>query len=777
MPDLSNFEINKYSLDRQFKQEIPPTSPRQGFEESFADSSLYEPYQLRPFNPAELYQQRGNYDLYDNMREDDQISATLTLKKIITLNSDWKIKTENEEIAEFITACLNEYLDDTFIKKMFEIMSALDYGFSFTEKIWDTIEHEGKTKIALTALKTRAPHSIEFIQDRKGNITQVLQKSTDDGDIPLTRDKYILYTYQKEFDNPYGQSEFNKGVYRAWWSKEALLKFWNVFLERHGSPLVVGKIPRDAGVQEKNRFKQMMRNMSAKSNFTLPTDFEIDFLETRSDPNSTGFESAIDKYNTMISRSMLIPDLMGLSGSETSGGSFALGQEQFDIFFTIIGYIRQDLERLITKEIIQPLIFWNFGNKESAEFKFEAIDADKEGQNLKLWLEAVKTGKIPTTNEQVNWFLRQVESPEVSDEDFQKIEDEKEEMKERFNANKNVDNDDKLDSEKTNEETDKPDKTDDKDEPKEPDKTELQHYTTAEYQGKNELRSPLKIEKRANIKGLIKTFDDLELKYKELLSKDFELVINGLFNDIVQQKIIQKKRIPTINKLKLRNMSKVNKTLNKMSVEIFGISKKLIKDNSKGKTFAINDADALTPEQVEKLFEETSFWITGVENEEILKKAKSVLLAGIADGSSIREIRTLLDESLEGISFSGARLEAIVRTNINRVFNESRKLQFKEIEDEIQGYFYSAILDGRTSEICTRLDSGRNKRIYKKSQLDSINPPNHFNCRSVVLPVFKDEQLNEVIEDTTLTDNDILGTIPNNVTKQPGGFLKVEKEK
>ncbi len=56
-----------------------------GKEVSYADSPYYLKYQLKPYDPASLYQQKGNYDLYDDMREDDQIKATLTLKKMIAL--------------------------------------------------------------------------------------------------------------------------------------------------------------------------------------------------------------------------------------------------------------------------------------------------------------------------------------------------------------------------------------------------------------------------------------------------------------------------------------------------------------------------------------------------------------------------------------------------------------------------------------------------------------------------------------------------------------------
>jgi phage gp29-like protein len=334
-------------------------------EVSSADSSYYDPYQLRPYNPAELYQKKGDYSLYDLILEDDQVSAVLSLKKIITLSSGWEIESEDQAIVDFVTWCFTDLIektDDTFVKKLYEILSAIDYGNSVTEIIADPVTYEGSTKIGITCLKTRAPHSIEFHQDAKGNLVELRQDSGT-GYNALPPEKFIIYTYQKKFDNLYGQSEINKGVYRAWWSKEAIIKFWNIFLERHGSPTPVVKLPRNAGVQEKERVKQIIKNWQTKTGISFPEDFEIELLKVDSGQASAGFEKAIDKYNTMIARRMLIPDLMGLSGGETKGGSYALGEKQFDILMTVIGYIRQDVERLINKHLVSKLVMWNFGSK------------------------------------------------------------------------------------------------------------------------------------------------------------------------------------------------------------------------------------------------------------------------------------------------------------------------------------------------------------------------------------------------------------------------------
>lgn len=80
-------------------------------------------------------------------------------------------------------------------------------------------------------------------------------------------------------------------------------------------------------------------------------------------------------------------------------------------------------------------------------------------------------------------------------------------------------------------------------------------------------------------------------------------------------------------------------------------------------------------------------------------------------------------------------LDTLVRTNSFEAMNEAR---FEEFTDPALGGFvqaleYSAILDDNTTEICTHLDG----RIYaaQSDVWDIYRPPNHYNCRSLLIPV------------------------------------------
>ena len=88
----------------------------------------------------------------------------------------------------------------------------------------------------------------------------------------------------------------------------------------------------------------------------------------------------------------------------------------------------------------------------------------------------------------------------------------------------------------------------------------------------------------------------------------------------------------------------------------------------------------------------------------------------------------------------GVDIDRYARTKTTEVMNKARTEAFKEsgIVDAVQ---YSAILDGRTTDICI----GLHGKIFKLGTHPT--PPMHFNCRSVLLPVtmFEDKTIDETI--------------------------------
>ena len=74
---------------------------------------------------------------------------------------------------------------------------------------------------------------------------------------------------------------------------------------------------------------------------------------------------------------------------------------------------------------------------------------------------------------------------------------------------------------------------------------------------------------------------------------------------------------------------------------------------------------------------------------------------------------------------------------INWVMNIGRKVTMDTYENDIYAIQFSAILDDRTSDLCRELDW---KVVIKDSpEMQRIEPPTHFNCRSMLVEIMEDE--------------------------------------
>jgi len=82
-----------------------------------------------------------------------------------------------------------------------------------------------------------------------------------------------------------------------------------------------------------------------------------------------------------------------------------------------------------------------------------------------------------------------------------------------------------------------------------------------------------------------------------------------------------------------------------------------------------------------------------------------------------------------------AYIMTLARTNIFEAMNEARFAVFTDpgLEGFVVAMEYSPILDDRTTAICTELDGFT--RVADDPIWDEYRPPNHWNCRSVLVPI------------------------------------------
>ena len=171
---------------------------------------------------------------------------------------------------------------------------------------------------------------------------------------------------------------------------------------------------------------------------------------------------------------------------------------------------------------------------------------------------------------------------------------------------------------------------------------------------------------------------------------------------------------------------------------------------TKGADFAVNDL-ALQDLSVAYL-KQKSYTLAGDISAATQKVIRNILLEGIKVSKSPEDTRRAIYKALEAdgmlteeavaealgagtVKNASARIDTAIRTTSFEAINEARYSFFSDpaLDGFVEALEYSAILDDRTTEICAQLNGetyGIDDAVWS-----TFRPPNHFNCRSILIPV------------------------------------------
>jgi len=314
----------------------------------------------------EILRRHGGYKTYREMMHDDQVKACLEFKKILIAGRTWEIKEKaddpkSKEIAEFVTHCLQRM---DFAQAIEGSLTALEFGYSLGEIVWERKEYEGKQIVGIKKIAHRDPETLTLAYDDHGNFTGVLQRNNINGrDIPVTPDKLWLYSHNARFGNIYGVSDL-RAAYRSWWAKKFIINFWNVFLERMGAPMMMMKYPQGAGEDLQRTLVDILTNLSSKTEVLVPEGVEVDLIEATRSGTAT-YEEALNWHDKAISRALLMVALLGTGGEESkTQGSASQSSIHLRILFKMADKISQALTNSFMKQVIEPLVAMNFDDYE-----------------------------------------------------------------------------------------------------------------------------------------------------------------------------------------------------------------------------------------------------------------------------------------------------------------------------------------------------------------------------------------------------------------------------
>lgn len=677
---------------------------------------------LNGYNPASIVTRHG-LQIFNKMRNDEQVKAALGTKKHAILSTGWDIipaspSAFDKKLADFAKKSLTAWYTGSFDDTLFELTTFLDFGYAIAEENW--MIEDGV--IYLDHIKVRAPHDIEFHPDEFGNLGQdgLRQRQVRptgpviSGMTVLDQQKFIIYTYRKEFDNWFGRSDLIE-CYRSWFIKDQLVKAEAIFLEKYGSPSIIAKVGQMKRA-DRQALMKIFRKLRSNSVAVIGDDVTTEIINPVA---ATGllFRKAIRDHDEAISKAILMPNQLGFNVQEV--GSFAKAKTHFNVFLWVVENIRRDMaEKIVNEQIIKRLIFYNFGEQDGyPEFRWNPMDEEDKAELFKVWLEALKIGAVIQTKEDEDMIRKGLGFPERN-EDSTPMETPTEDDD---ISNKDISND--------------INKNDDIDTPEELQKIEF-----------NEDYGPKQVLERVNFKKINSVFtEEEEIFYKEI-DNTLDIISIEAIDRIQNKKIVANKRMDEINKFQLKYVGDLRRTFQKafQRLYIFGLdSWKSEQPKEKFET-----KNELLPSEYNQWLTSSAYMEAGKLADAYKTMVKEELLVGINNGWSEKKIMERIKAKFARAQipgtdvaplFKGSRIRTIVRTNINSSFNKARYMQSLKLSEEPKAQIYrlfSEILEGRTKESHPFSKVIHGKYVLQGTEISQrLQYPMHYNDRGVEITI------------------------------------------
>ena len=369
----------------------------------YKDDKYWRPEQ-EDFNPSDF-----DLSVYDQMLKDGQVKAGLDMIKLSATSKGFTVAgddAESKKYAEFINENL-ELIQGNIEDTLGEMLSALEYGYSCTEKVFEY----KNGKIHLKKLKVLEPNSLRVKTDKFGDIEWVMQRIGEQ-EIKLKPNKVMWYAHDKRFGNLYGNSIL-RTTYKHWYIKDKMYRFANIAYERYGTPLLVGQV---TDAKDINKMTDLLSRINALTGLAISGGEEVKAIQS----SNADFIGYIEHHDRKIMESMLVPPmLLGLSRGQS--GSYALSGNQFDMFLIRLEALQRDLKALLEEQVVRPLVDLNFPNaKRYPAVQFQPL-ASEDIEKMARVFQAMITAQVVAPSEE--WIREELGFPAMSEETKKEIEE------------------------------------------------------------------------------------------------------------------------------------------------------------------------------------------------------------------------------------------------------------------------------------------------------------------------------------------------------------------
>ena len=223
-------------------------------------------------NPDPVLKKMGkDISAYREILSDSHVGGCVRRRKAAIKGLEWRITpTGNEKTDEILTALFDRLPVSQIIN---QILDAALFGYQALEVMW-----ESQNGLFLPVAVVGKPQEWFVFDDE--NRLMLRTKDNRNGNL-VPEKKFLLATQQADYMNPYGRADLAMCFWAATFKKGGF-KFWLEFMEKYGSPWLVGKHPRQAQAHEIDQLLDSMEEMLGTAVAAIPDDSSIGMLESAS---------------------------------------------------------------------------------------------------------------------------------------------------------------------------------------------------------------------------------------------------------------------------------------------------------------------------------------------------------------------------------------------------------------------------------------------------------------------------------------------------------------
>jgi SPP1 gp7 family putative phage head morphogenesis protein len=643
--------------------------------------------------------------------------------------------------------------------------------------VTDTITVDGQSYIGINKIVSRDVRWFRFYTDEYGELRKLTQ-SQGASERDLDMSKFIHFVQNPDIDPYYGQSEL-VAAYRPWFMKDTAIKFWMIWLERMAGGFLSLTQTADSSLDARSpdfqALKDLLGNLRGAMGAILPKGVQAELVM----PTSTdAYQRAVEFHDLAIAKSQLIPNLLGLSNSGQTG-AYSQSQTQLEVYFMTIAADSQRLEQALNDQLFGPLALQNWDDGEYPRFRFKSGSAEHVKWMIETWTKMVAGNMAVPTEEDEAHFRKILDLPS-RDENDRPLGQAKDTPAEPIEDSQEVEQE--VEQEAADEEQAPRTFSHPVDALKfmVPDMSAEQELALRRVCDPPEPAQP--VDKRTAFSRALMRVDFTVIAQRtSLLEQDTSATVAKLAARAVRRLLADERMAELLDQdtsdigdLKFDNtdVGKI-KAAFKVALErawSMGLTQAMDETGKARKQSYASDVRTVRFADLRgkaaDFFESNAFRMAGNLTDAMRSIVQQELLNSVKSGSRPEEVAArvyqrlvnkgmttleavqleeprdairrlaeeLLTDALE-VANVPAYLNTLTRTNTFEALNEARYAEFAspEVADFVEALEFAAVLDDRTTEVCTQLDG--HVHAVGSEVWDKYRPPLHFNCRSVLIAV------------------------------------------